>query len=280
MHRISAVLRQSRPQSATTPEHQSEEGSYFNANHSHQDTVAAPRPSVTRKTTITRTDAQGLVPPTDKLLTFRSLTGIDNVPTLSVGGHSARAADNVGIYSRVVASEKKASRRLKLFHWLSNFCLGAQIIVGATLTALGAASGSHTAVTAFGALNTVMAAILTYLKASGIPERFKAHQAQWRRVREHIEQRERELCLADCPLDALEEVAIVEEMYNMAKEDVDAKPMGSSGGGSRDSTVSRRPMSMVHRAALKVAEATEENNKAEPAAHADAGAAERAKAES
>ncbi|KAL9473238.1 hypothetical protein ACSS6W_007618 [Trichoderma asperelloides] len=215
-----------------------------------------------KRITITGTDHNALIPTNDKLLAFRSLTGIDTVPALSSTGHARRAAPNIGLYSRVVQAERKAAHNYRIFHSLINFCLGAQIVVAAALTAIGAANGSRHAVTGLGAMNTIMAGILTYLKGSGLPDRFKAHENQWREIREYIEQRERELCLLDCPLDAQEEVAIVEEMYNQAKAELDAKPFGirSHFGGSHQSqqkTHDSSIRSVVHRAAVKVAQSTD-----------------------
>lgn len=215
-----------------------------------------------RRIAITGTDHNALIPTNDKLLAFRSLTGIDTVPALSSTGHARRAAPNIGLYSRVVQAEQKAAHNYRIFHGLINFCLGAQIVVGAALTAIGAANGSRHAVTGLGAMNTIMAGILTYLKGSGLPDRFKAQENQWREIREHIEQRERELCLLDCTLDAQEEVAIVEEMYGQAKAELDAKPFGIRarfGGGhhSQQRTHDNSIRSVVHRAAVKVAQTTD-----------------------
>jgi hypothetical protein len=170
-----------------------------------------------------------LIPPNDKLLIFRALTGIDSVPALTHGGHLLRTAPNVGIYTRVVTNEGKARRAFTIFNCLINICLGIQIVVAAALTALGAASGPHTAITAFGAINTIMAGILTYLRGSGLPDRLKSYQNKWKNIREYIEQREREFCLVGCDLDVQEEVFIVESMYQNVKSEMETTK--SSGDG-------------------------------------------------
>ena len=204
--------------------------SSFSGNHS----VSRP--------TLTTTDISTLVPANDKLLVFRSLTGIDTVPALR-SGHSARTAPNIGIYSRVVRSEHTAARRYRAFNWLINACLGVQIIVAAILTSLGAANGPRSAVTGFGAVNTIIAGILTYLKGSGLPDRFRYHENEWKGVREYIEQREREFCLAGCPLDVREEAQIVEDMYRAVKVELEANrnPGSNNGGGSHERHRSRMP---------------------------------------
>ncbi|KAJ5124941.1 uncharacterized protein N7515_008766 [Penicillium bovifimosum] len=171
---------------------------------------------------VATTQEESLIPVNDKLLVFRALTGIDSVPALTEAGHLARSAPNVGIYTRVIHNETKAQRAYKLFHFLINTCLGVQIVVAAAVTALGAASGPHSAVTAFGAINTIMAGVLTYLRGSGLPDRLKTYQNQWKNIREYIEQREREFCLVGCPLDVQEEVFIVESMYQSVKSEMES----------------------------------------------------------
>lgn len=179
---------------------------------------------------VIQTDSNHLIPPNDKLLIFRALTGIDSVPALSLPHHSHRSAPNVGIYARVVQAEQVAAKRYRFFSILINTCLAIQIVAAAAITALGAASGPHSAVTTFGALNTIMAGVLTYLNGSGLPDRLKHYQNEWRNIREYIEQRERELCLAGCPLDVEEEIQIVERMYEGVKREIEAT---KSGGENR-----------------------------------------------
>ncbi|KAI9369397.1 hypothetical protein BJX61DRAFT_545614 [Aspergillus egyptiacus] len=191
---------------------------------------SATRPA--RRITFTTTDTSTLIPPSDKLLVFRSLTGIDTAPALKAAHHSSRTAPNIGIYTRVLKAEAKAAKRFHFYAALINTCLGIQIIVAAALTALGAASGPHNAVTAFGAINTIVAGILTYLKGSGLPDRLKHYQNEWRNIREYIEQRERELCLQDCTLDVGEEILFIEQMYEGVKREIEAT---KSGGDSRSS---------------------------------------------
>lgn len=183
-----------------------------------------------------------LIPQNDKLLIFRALTGIDSVPALTSGGHLLRTAPNVGIYTRIVTSETKARRGYVLFHYCINLCLGIQIIVAAAVTALGAASGPHSAVTAFGAINTIMAGTLTYLRGAGLPDRLKTHQNKWKHIREYIEQREREFCMVGCTLDVQEEIFIVESMYQSLKSEMEAtKTSGEGRAQQADDFRIRRP---------------------------------------
>ncbi|CZR56706.1 uncharacterized protein PAC_06595 [Phialocephala subalpina] len=164
--------------------------------------------------------------PSDNLNLFRHLVGITSHPSMarsdSLFSSGGRPAPNLGIYARVVHNEQTAKIGYKYFSWLINGCLGLQIVVAATLTALGAAGGSRGAVTVFGAINTVFAGILTFLKGSGLPNRFKYYQTEWKRVREFIEQRERDFSRPNCDLDVYGVAGIVESMYDEVKSDLEA----------------------------------------------------------
>ncbi|KAL4803041.1 hypothetical protein BDV18DRAFT_49096 [Aspergillus unguis] len=205
-----------------------------------------PGETRTRPLTLTKTDANYLIPPSDKLLVFRALTGIDSTPALSLSHHSPRTAPNVGIYTRVVRAEREAAKRYRFHAILINTCLGIQIVVAAALTALGAARGPHNAITAFGAINTIVAGILTYLKGSGLPDRLKHYQNEWRNIREYIEQRERELCLHGCELDVEEEIQIVEQMYEGVKREIEATKSGGENAAGRDRSSNRRTILPHH----------------------------------
>ena len=101
-----------------------------------------------------------------------------------------------------------------------NSCLGIQVIVAAALTAMGAANSNHVSITAFGAINTVIAGILTYLKGSDLPNRIRWYENEWKKVREYIEQRERDFSRPDCELDVGQVVTAIEAMYEEVKADI------------------------------------------------------------
>jgi hypothetical protein len=185
-----------------------------------------PQPSPASAEPQIHVDHQGRpeIAPDDQLNLFRHLTGITSHPSM-VHSHlerGGRAAPNLGIYARVVHNEQDAKRGYKRFSWLINGCLGLQIVVAAALTAMGAAGASHSAVTVFGAINTVIAGLLTFLKGSGLPNRLKYYQAEWKRVREFIEQRERDFSRPSCDLDVYGVVAMIEKMYDEVKMDLEA----------------------------------------------------------
>ncbi|KAI5927559.1 hypothetical protein F4810DRAFT_269942 [Camillea tinctor] len=131
----------------------------------------------------------------DPLTLFRLMLGITTSPYLGfteTGPRGTRPAANIGIYARVVHSEQKAKDSFKVFSIVINACYFLQIVVAASLTAMGAAGSASQGVTAFGAINTVIAGFLTFLKGSGLPGRLKYYGNEWKKIREFIEQRERD----------------------------------------------------------------------------------------
>ena len=176
--------------------------------------------TTSRPLTVITNQPGALVPPEDKLLIFRTLTGIDTVPVVSSAGHTIRSGANIGIYTRVIQHETNAKKLYTVVRVLASICLGLQIIMSAAVTALGAAGGSYNGITGLGACSTVTASIVAYIKGSGQPQKLRYGMSRWKWIREYIEQRERELCLAECDLDVYREIRIVEEMYQMVKDEL------------------------------------------------------------
>lgn len=149
-----------------------------------------------------------------KLIKFQNRIGIQSVRTVIPG----RPAPNPGIYKRTIDEESKAHFGYLLTTYIVNSFFLLQIIVGAALTALGAAGGPSTAVTVLGATNTIVAGILTYLKGQGLPARLEQATHLLRTLREHIEERERELTESDCTLDVDEVVQSIVQMYKEVRQ--------------------------------------------------------------
>ncbi|KAK8126854.1 uncharacterized protein PG998_002613 [Apiospora kogelbergensis] len=168
---------------------------------------------------------QGVVIPSDDPLTmFRLMLGITDAPRLGFAEKNpigTRPASNIGIYARVVHSEQKSKDSFKVFSTVINACYFLQIIVAASLTAMGAAGSSSHAVTAFGAINTIIAGFLTFLKGSGLPARLKYYGNEWKKIREYIEQRERDFSREGCMLDVHQVVSTIEKMYTHIKEEIE-----------------------------------------------------------
>ena len=152
-----------------------------------------------------------------KLNRFRERVGIIDV--IDLGSRAkGRPAPNVGIYKRIASEERKAKLEYYACALLINACLLAQVIFASALTALGAGHGSHNQITGLGAANTVIAAILTFTKGSGLPNSLRQYQQVLRKVREYIEQRERDFAQSDCKLSVDLEMQRIKEMYKEARQ--------------------------------------------------------------
>jgi hypothetical protein len=111
-----------------------------------------------------------------------------------------------GLYKEVIANQLQRSRQFYLTDALMYLSLGAQIVIGAALTALGPLSKLHpTAITVLGITNTSIAGILALLKGQGLPDRLRKDQFEMRKVQDYIEETEARLVLAGDTL-TLEEV--------------------------------------------------------------------------
>ena len=156
-------------------------------------------------------------PPPPKLVKFRNLTGIDT-PANIKRDYRQRPAKNVGIYSRVVSEERKTQVQYYFMASIIEASFLSQIVVAATLTALGAADASYIAITVLGSVNTVIAGIQTYLKGQGLPNRLRQYEFGLRKLREYIEDRERDFSHADCTLNVDHEIADIAAMYKVVRQ--------------------------------------------------------------
>ncbi len=106
--------------------------------------------------------------------------------------------------------------------------LFAQIIIAATVTAVSASSGPRVAITVLGALNTVLAGSLTWIKGQGLPDRLASYANELRRVREHIEDLERQY--EEKPnfrLNVEEEAQKIYAMYDGARKNAETAYLGT-----------------------------------------------------
>ena len=152
-----------------------------------------------------------------KLVKFRHMTGIDT-PAILHNKASQRPAKNLGIYARIVSEERKATYQYYTMSLIINVSFMSQIVVAATLTALSAANTSHVLITILGSINTVIAGIQTYLKGQGLPNRLKQYQFGLRKLREFLEDRERDFSHKDCPLNVDKVIADVSAMYQAVRQ--------------------------------------------------------------
>ena len=145
------------------------------------------------------------------------MTGIDTPPTLQ-NKSSKRAAKNLGIYTRIVAEERKATYQYYIMSLIINVSFLGQIIIAATLTAMSAAAGPHVIITILGSVNTVIAGVQTYLKGQGLPNRIKQYQFGLRKLREYMEDRERDFSHESCKLNVDHVIAEVSAMYQAVRQ--------------------------------------------------------------
>ncbi|RDL35944.1 Uncharacterized protein BP5553_06556 [Venustampulla echinocandica] len=100
---------------------------------------------------------------------------------------------NKGVYRQVLSNERRSRFRYSFCDGLLTGAIFLQILVGASVTAFGAGSVSHILITVFGAANTALASLLAVMKSQGLPNRLRQDWNGWRELREHIEEKEREI---------------------------------------------------------------------------------------
>lgn len=161
---------------------------------------------------------------------YRMATGIASHEEHAIG--SSRSAANVGIYMRTVEHETKAKQQHQAVSSVIFTCLALEIVFAATLTAMGAAKVNFIAITVIGAVNTVIAGLLTFLEGSGREHKLRFQANEWEKLREHIEQRERDVASPVFRGDVQELVQAIESMYEDTKHEIDAVNSNGTGGVS------------------------------------------------
>ncbi|MCJ1328633.1 hypothetical protein MMC10_005310 [Thelotrema lepadinum] len=119
---------------------------------------------------------------------FCTLTGVRS--SKGSAGTQRQMVNKTSLYER--AKAKRASQHITYMFTaaLTNTLLLSQIILGAALTALGASQSSHILIATFGALNTIIAGVVTYLKSRGQPMRARMFRDDLERVVDEIENSE------------------------------------------------------------------------------------------
>ena len=181
--------------------------------------ASGPTEPAGEKSTIAPADTlANSIPAPPRLVKFQTLVGICSPNVLRVNPTLKRPAQNEGIYKRKVDEETRTKFQYHLSNYMVNAFFLLQIIFGAALTALGAAGGPSSAVTFLGAMNTIVAGLLTYLKGQGLPMRLDQYLHLLRTLREHIEERERNFMEPECALDVDEEIQNVTKMYQEVRQ--------------------------------------------------------------
>ncbi|KAH9828277.1 mitochondrial FAD carrier protein FLX1-like [Teratosphaeria destructans] len=91
------------------------------------------------------------------------------------------------LYARATRHRRNQAGIYMFSATLTNSLLLSQIILGATLTALGASDSSRILIATFGALNTVIAGLIAFLKSRGQPMRARMFRDDLDRVVDEIE---------------------------------------------------------------------------------------------
>jgi SMODS and SLOG-associating 2TM effector domain len=146
----------------------------------------------------------------------------------AANGKVERPATNKGTYESLVNSQRKTRAEYYTTASLINIALFSQIIIAAAVTAVSAAGGPRVAVTVLGALNTVLAGSLTWVKGQGLPDRLLSYANELRRVREHIEDLERQYEeKPDFVLDVDLEAKKIYTMYDNARKNAENAYVGT-----------------------------------------------------
>jgi hypothetical protein len=119
---------------------------------------------------------------------FCLLAGVppSNVPKNAPHPHIVRRS----LYGRATNKRNAQNRTYLITAALTNTLLLSQVVLGAALTALGASESSHILITVFGALNTIIAGVVAYLKSRGQPMRAHMYRDDLDRVVDEIENSE------------------------------------------------------------------------------------------
>lgn len=94
------------------------------------------------------------------------------------------------LYGRAIQKRNTQNATYLFTAALSNTLLLTQVVLGAALTALGASESSHILITVFGALNTIIAGLVAYLKSRGQPMRARMFRDDLDRVVDEMENSE------------------------------------------------------------------------------------------
>lgn len=109
---------------------------------------------------------------------FCNMVGMPPLPQPSLPADIAKTIPKPSkdlLYPRAIR-RRNGQRRTYLFTAsLSNTLLLSQVVLGATVTALGASDSSRVLITVFGALNTIIAGVVAYLKSRGQPMRARMY---------------------------------------------------------------------------------------------------------
>jgi len=128
--------------------------------------------------------------PIDFHAQFCMLVGVPSTSTDTPKGERPKSPPPKSLYGRAIRQLNSQRFTYYATASLSNTLLLSQVVLGAALTALGASESSHILITVFGALNTIIAGVVAYLKSRGQPMRARMYRDDLERVVDEIENSE------------------------------------------------------------------------------------------
>lgn len=161
----------------------------------------------------------------ESLIIFRRAIGINSdlapKPKPSTSTLEEGIPKPMGIYRSVLEEQRKRAWQHFAISWALNIVHFAQVVIGATLTALGPNASRYTVpITVLGAVNTVIAGVLALMKGQGLPERLHKDEMEFRKLQDWIEETEALLATGIIGRDRREVGVLVESAfrkYNSAK---------------------------------------------------------------
>lgn len=120
----------------------------------------------------------------DHHVQFCSLVG---VPPYNLPPDQPHTSHPQSLYARALQRRRNQSYTYALTATLTNGLLLSQVVLGAALTGLGASDSSRVLITVFGALNTIIAGVIAFLKSRGQPLRARMFRDDLDRVVDEIE---------------------------------------------------------------------------------------------
>lgn len=166
------------------------------------------------------------LPPRDdddeRLIIFRRAIGINyNLAAADTVSMEEGRRKAVGIYRAVIKAKRAKMWQFRAMWCVVLFCHFAQIIIGASLTALGPLANDHgVVITILGATNTVIAGVLALVSGQGVPDRIQKDEIGYRKIQDWIEETESLLSVGIIGRNRKEVGLLVEEAfkkYNAAK---------------------------------------------------------------
>lgn len=133
-------------------------------------------------------------PKDEPLMIFRRAVGINSdlaAPARSPAKSELGLRQPTGMYLAIIEERRRRRWQHSIVSWSLNVVHVTQIVIAATLTALGPNAGRYTMpITVLGALNAVIAGVLALLKGQGLPERLHKDEMMYERLQEWIEETE------------------------------------------------------------------------------------------